>query len=232
MAGDDSDQVITGNGETLISSTITAEDDKDKDVLKLISDAVREAPANTIKDLWSIGVRSLQPLSVTFFFLKKKIQFEFLALIEHFEVWLYIEGFKVSSLFSVMVQVCARCIFRVLGIHELICSHASLSYSVLRTILGEVVRVEGGDGVDSSAKHELFNIQELTTEAKVCKICLGVLQFVFSDGNGALLKKDSAYDFASEIAELVKQQQHHQVGSFSLEVSLPPLVTENDQAIW
>ncbi|XP_019186230.1 PREDICTED: putative tRNA pseudouridine synthase Pus10 isoform X2 [Ipomoea nil] len=183
MASDESEQqVITDNGETLISSTIIAEDDKDKDVLKLISDAVREVPANAIKDLWSIGV-------------------------------------------------CARCIFRVLGLHELICSHPSLSYSVLITVLG-VVRIEGGDGVDSSAKHELLNIQELTTEANVCKICLGVLQFVFSDENGTLLKKDSAYDFASKIAELVKQQQHHQIGSFSLEVSLPPLVTENDQAIW
>nr|GMD03799.1 putative tRNA pseudouridine synthase Pus10 isoform X2 [Ipomoea batatas] len=182
MASDDSEQVITHNGETLISSTKIADDDKDKDVLKLISDAVREVPANAIKDLWSIGV-------------------------------------------------CARCIFRVLGLHELICSHPSLSYSVLITALG-VVRIEGGDGIDSSAKHELLNIQELTTEANVCKICLGVLQFVYSDENGTLLKKDSAYDFASEIAELVKQQQHHQIGSFSLEVSLPPLVTENDQAIW
>nr|GLL37071.1 putative tRNA pseudouridine synthase Pus10 isoform X2 [Ipomoea trifida] len=181
MATDDSEQVIAHNGETLISSKI-AVDDKDKDVLKLISDAVREVPANAIKDLWSIGV-------------------------------------------------CARCIFRVLGLHELICSHPSLSYSVLITALG-VVRIEGGDGVDSSAKHELLNIQELTTEANVCKICLGVLQFVYSDENGTLLKKDSAYDFASEITELVKQQQHHQIGSFSLEVSLPPLVTENDQAIW
>nr|GMD43519.1 putative tRNA pseudouridine synthase Pus10 isoform X1 [Ipomoea batatas] len=182
MASDDSEQVITHNGETLISSTKIADDDKDKDALKLISDAVREVPANAIKDLWSIGV-------------------------------------------------CARCIFRVLGLHELICSHPSLSYSVLITVLG-VVRIEGGDGVDSSAKDELLNIQELTTEANVCKICLGVLQFVFSDENGTLLKKDSAYDFASKIAELVKQQQHHQIGSFSLEVSLPPLVTENDQAIW
>ncbi|VFQ76386.1 unnamed protein product [Cuscuta campestris] len=126
--------------------------------------------------------------------------------------------------------VCAQCIFRLLGLHELICSHPSLSNSKLRTILGEV-RV-GGDGLDSSGKQEGLTAHELTTETSICKICLGVLQFVFFNDNNTFMKKDSASEFASEIAELVRQQQYQQIGSFSLEVSLPPLVNKNDRAIW
>ncbi|CAH9087016.1 unnamed protein product [Cuscuta europaea] len=127
------------------------------------------------------------------------------------------------------IGVCDRCIFRVLGLHELICSHPSLSNSNLRTLLEEV-RV-GGDEVDSLGEQEALIVHAPTTETSVCKVCLGVLQFVFYGGNGTFMKKDSAYDFASEVAELVKQQHYQQVDSFSLEVSLPPLVTENDQAI-
>lgn len=73
--------------------------------------------------------------------------------------------------------------------------------------------------------------QEQSRETNFCKICLGILQFLYYDVIGTLLKKYSADDFAVLISELVKQQ-HQEIDSFSLEVSLPSAVTENDQAVW
>ncbi|PHT85014.1 hypothetical protein T459_13457 [Capsicum annuum] len=83
-------------------------------------------------------------------------------------------------------------------------------------------------------KDEEFNeqsYQERSRETNFCKICLGILQFLYYDDTGTLLKKYSADDFAVVISELVNQQ-YQQIDGFSLEVSLPSAVTENDQAVW
>lgn len=96
------------------------------------------------------------------------------------------------------------------------------------------MRKEDGDTADQPQKDgELSNKQlhqEPLKETNFCKICLGILQFLYNDDNGTLLKKDSANDFALVIAELLKQQ-HHQIDSFSLEVSVPSALAETDQAV-
>ncbi|CAN4094052.1 unnamed protein product [Withania somnifera] len=122
------------------------------------------------------------------------------------------------------IGACVRCIFRLFGLHELMCAHASLSISKWCDILEDVMRKKDGEFNEQSH-------QEQSRETKFCKICLGILQFLYFDDAGTLLKKYSADDFAVVISELVKQQ-YQQIDSFSLEVSLPSDVTENDQAVW
>lgn len=104
------------------------------------------------------------------------------------------------------------------------CSHPSLSISKWCDILEDVMRNKDGEFNEQSH-------QERSRETNFCKICLGILQFLYYDDTGTLLKKYSADDFAVVISELVKQQ-YQQIDSFSLEVSLPSVVTENDQAVW
>ncbi|CAN4123052.1 unnamed protein product [Withania somnifera] len=118
---------------------------------------------------------------------------------------------------------CVRCIFRLFGLHELMCAHPSLSISKWCDILEDVMRKKDGEFNEQSH-------QERSRETNFCKIRLGVLQFLYFDDTGTLLKKYSADDFAVVISKLVKQQ-YQQIDSFSLEVSLPSAVTENDQAV-
>ncbi|KAL3340758.1 hypothetical protein AABB24_029071, partial [Solanum stoloniferum] len=122
------------------------------------------------------------------------------------------------------IGACVRCIFRLFGLHELMCSHPSLSISKWCDILEDVMRKKDGEFNEQSH-------QERSRETNFCKICLGILQFLYYDDSGTLLKKYSADDFAVVISELV-EQQYQQIDSFSLEVSLPSAVTENDQAVW
>nr|XP_016432382.1 PREDICTED: putative tRNA pseudouridine synthase Pus10 isoform X1 [Nicotiana tabacum] len=133
------------------------------------------------------------------------------------------------------IGACARCIFRLFGLHELMCSHPSLSISKWYDILADVMRKEDADTADHPQKDGEFSIKQLhqepLKETNFCKICLGILQFLYNDDSGTLLKKDSADDFALAVSEPVKQQ-HHQIDSFSLEFSLPSALTENDQAVW
>ncbi|XP_020547511.1 putative tRNA pseudouridine synthase Pus10 isoform X2 [Sesamum indicum] len=131
--------------------------------------------------------------------------------------------------------VCVRCIFRLFSLHEQICSRPSLVTPILSTILREVTGCEG-DGTSSSPRetkdlNDLESLREVKEEIKVCSVCLGILQFLYNDDNGTLVKKDSASDFAAAMEEVVKQEGH-QSDSFSLEVSLPQDVVENEQAVW
>ncbi|KAK4429458.1 tRNA pseudouridine synthase Pus10 [Sesamum alatum] len=131
--------------------------------------------------------------------------------------------------------VCARCIFRLFSLHEQICSRPSLVTPILSTILREVTEYEG-DGVSSSPREtkdlsDLESLREVKEEIKVCSVCLGILQFLYNDDNGTLVKKDSAGDFAGAMEEVVKQEGH-QIDSFSLQVSLPQDVVEKEQAVW
>ncbi|KAJ8538155.1 hypothetical protein K7X08_014695 [Anisodus acutangulus] len=133
------------------------------------------------------------------------------------------------------IGACVRCIFRLFGLHELMCAHPSLSISKWCDILEDVMRKKDIDTADHPQKDGEFSNeqshQERSRETKFCKICFGILQFLYNDDTGTLFKKYSADDFALVIAELVKQQ-YQQIDSFSLEVSLPSAVTENDQAVW
>ncbi|XP_055834493.1 uncharacterized protein LOC129903040 [Solanum dulcamara] len=122
------------------------------------------------------------------------------------------------------IGACVRCIFRLFGLHELMCAHPSLSISKWCDILEDVMRKKDGEFNEQSH-------QERSRETNFCKICLGILQFLYYDDTGTLLKKYSADDFAVVISELIIQH-YQQIDSFSLEVSLPSAVAENDQAVW
>ncbi|GFS36016.1 pseudouridine synthase family protein [Actinidia rufa] len=103
--------------------------------------------------------------------------------------------------------VCIRCIFRLIGVSECIYSCTSLSTSALSTALEKGMCLEG-DMMDN-----------------------GILQFAYHDGKEMLMKSDCANEFALLIAKVVKQEGH-QIDSFSLEVSIPSRVMENEQAVW
>lgn len=132
-------------------------------------------------------------------------------------------------------QVCLCCIFRLFGIYDHISSRPSLSASALADFVKKVIGMEKDDDCDASTKSEVMcgqkSSNELDLVSEVCKICVGILNFVYHDERGILIKKDSANEFAAVIAEAVKREHGH-IDSFSLEVSLPSLVTENEQAVW
>ena len=63
-----------------------------------------------------------------------------------------------------------------------------------------------------------------------CALCLGILQFTYCDNKEISVKKGSANDMAVAISELVKREGY-QIDSFSLEVSVPPIILESERAI-
>ncbi|KAL2503892.1 Pseudouridine synthase family protein [Abeliophyllum distichum] len=122
---------------------------------------------------------------------------------------------------------CARCVFWLFSIHRHILSCPLVSTSVLSAILRELAETEG-DVADPP--NNLDSVQE-SEEVEVCKICLGIMQFVYRDAKEILAKKDCAIDFAATIADVVKLEGH-QIDSFSLELSLPPTIVDNEEAVW
>ncbi|GER38783.1 pseudouridine synthase family protein [Striga asiatica] len=123
--------------------------------------------------------------------------------------------------------VCAQCIFRLLILHEQICSRPSVATPILNKILHELSEHEE-DGANSNVRGMG---QDFKDDFEVCRVCLGILQFVYNNDDKVLVKKNNANDFAAAIADVVKKEGH-QVDSFSLEVSLPSAVVDNDQAVW
>lgn len=105
--------------------------------------------------------------------------------------------------------VCSRCVLRLFGTEEHIYCHSSVSQSMLGSVIEEV----------TCFKSEV--------EFQFCVVCLGILQFSYCDDKESLVKMETANDMALAIVELVKQQGH-QIDGFSLEVSLPPLILENE----
>ncbi|XP_022769301.1 putative tRNA pseudouridine synthase Pus10 isoform X2 [Durio zibethinus] len=110
------------------------------------------------------------------------------------------------------IGVCSRCVLRLFGTEEHIYCRSSFSQSMLRSILEEI----------ACFKSEV--------EFQFCTVCLGILQFCYCDDKEMVVKKESANDMALSIAELVKQEGH-QIDGFSLEVSLLPLILENESSL-
>lgn len=123
--------------------------------------------------------------------------------------------------------VCGRCIFWLFSIHQYILPCPSISSSVLSAILQESAETEGGV---ADHPNNLDSVEELE-EVEICKNCLGIMQFVYRDAKEMLAKKGSAIDFATTIADVVKLEGH-QIESFSLELSLPPIIVNNEESIW
>ncbi|XP_072070278.1 uncharacterized protein [Arachis hypogaea] len=110
-----------------------------------------------------------------------------------------------NHLFS--LGVCVRCVLRLFGIKGPICA-----------------------SVDNGSENPLDSTT--SNEAKLCNICLGILQFRFYDEREKrVLQKDTAYDVALLIADMVKQERY-QFDTFSLEVSIPPLILQNETSVW
>ncbi|KAI3797028.1 hypothetical protein L1987_39718 [Smallanthus sonchifolius] len=116
-------------------------------------------------------------------------------------------------------EVCVRCIFRLFIIHEGI--YALISPTILYSIIEKATEVEAVT-TNSSQKSEV--------KSSICSICLGVMQFIYRDQTDILVEKDHAADFAMLVAESVKEK-YHEIASFTLEVSLPTLITENESVI-
>lgn len=99
---------------------------------------------------------------------------------------------------------------------------------VLSAILPELAEP---DGSNSSVGENKDTIDVEKEFQEVCRVCLGILQFIYVDHRGMLVRKNHASDFASAIRDAVKHGGH-QIDSFCLEVSLPPDVVENEKAVW
>ena len=74
------------------------------------------------------------------------------------------------------------------------------------------------------------NSKESEFEEVLCALCLGILQFTYCDNKEIPVKKGSASDMAVAISELVKREGY-QIDSFSLEVSVPPIILENEHSV-
>ncbi|RID58137.1 hypothetical protein BRARA_F01453 [Brassica rapa] len=109
--------------------------------------------------------------------------------------------------------VCERCVFRLVSVEAFDSDLSSVSASTLRSWL------ESGDEKDASSE-----------ESSCCIVCLGVLQFVFSDAKQTLLRSECGSDYAARVTDLVKQEGH-EFDSFGLEVSVPATIAENERAV-
>ncbi|CAL0303488.1 unnamed protein product [Lupinus luteus] len=109
--------------------------------------------------------------------------------------------------------ICVRCIFRVFGVRGRIYASPDLAVNNLK------------DNLKSSEN------SNTAKETKLCRLCLGILQFRFVDEKEVVVKKDSVDDMAVLIAEMVKKEGY-QIDGFSFEVSVPPVLLENDNSFW
>ncbi|KDP36851.1 hypothetical protein JCGZ_08142 [Jatropha curcas] len=133
------------------------------------------------------------------------------------------------------IGVCTRCIFRLFGIRGRIYSSSSLLPSIICSILGEPTctvkhAVNSSLKVDEDVKDPSIFKESEETEPELCRVCLGILQFIYCDDKGITVKKNSAINLALSIAELIKREGH-QIDSFSLEVSIPHIILENEQIV-
>ncbi|KAI7728098.1 hypothetical protein M8C21_032973, partial [Ambrosia artemisiifolia] len=116
-------------------------------------------------------------------------------------------------------QVCVRCIFRLFNIHEGI--YALITPATLYSIIEKATEVEA-ETTKISQKSEV--------KSNICSVCLGVMEFSYRDHKDMLVEKDHAADFAMVVAESVKEK-YPEIASFTLEVSLPTLIAENESVI-
>ncbi|KAG7597709.1 Pseudouridine synthase catalytic domain superfamily [Arabidopsis suecica] len=111
--------------------------------------------------------------------------------------------------------VCERCIFRLVAVEAFDSDISSVSTSTLHSWL------KSGDDETGSSESSC---------SRICIVCLGILQFVFSDAKKELVKSDSSSDYVARITDLVKQDRH-EFDSFGLEVSVPSTIMENERAV-
>ncbi|KAJ0087298.1 hypothetical protein Patl1_09452 [Pistacia atlantica] len=71
-------------------------------------------------------------------------------------------------------------------------------------------------------------VQSLPADAVKDLLCN---EFAHCDNKAMLVKMENAKDLAVTISDLVKKEGH-QIDSFSLEVSIPPIILENENMVW
>ncbi|KAK7828375.1 putative trna pseudouridine synthase pus10 [Quercus suber] len=112
--------------------------------------------------------------------------------------------------------VCTRCILWLFGIRGNIYSISAISPSILNLVIGEQRHDED---ISSNSKESEF-------EEVLCALCLGILQFTYCDDK----EIPEVLMMAVAISELVKREGY-QIDSFSLEVSVPPIIPENEHSV-
>ncbi|KAF5196770.1 Pseudouridine synthase family protein, partial [Thalictrum thalictroides] len=127
------------------------------------------------------------------------------------------------------IGVCVRCIFRLFGVR----GQASYSCSLLSSsFLYSVIEQQSNvveDGVAEQKDLNSYDSVQIKLES-FCSICLGILQFSYSEGTDVFVKKDQVSEFAAAIAQTVKNEAY-EINSFALEISVPAIVVANEHAI-
>lgn len=129
---------------------------------------------------------------------------------------------------SLLTQVCGRCILKQFSLHEQICSRPSVATPFLSAMLHELAEHDGANNNVGENKGMIDAENELE---EVCRVCIGILQFLYIDEKGISVRKNHACDFAAAVGDPLKQGGQ-QIDGFSLHVSLPSVVVDNEQAVW
>lgn len=111
---------------------------------------------------------------------------------------------------------------RLFGISEHLYYISSLSPALLSSVFGDLT---------DSDKQRCTNSKDPKVDSVLCSLCLGILQTIYSDDQELVVKKESANDLAISIAELIKKEGY-QIDGFSLQVSIPTVILENESSVW
>lgn len=130
------------------------------------------------------------------------------------------------------IGVCVQCIFRLFGVHGHNYSCFSILQSNLYAVLGELIYLDKQILDNTSPKEYSIrhSSKDSEIEPPICSICLGILQFFYYDDKEQPVRKNCPHDLAASISEVVKTEGH-QIDNFSFEVSIPPIIVENEQAV-
>jgi tRNA pseudouridine synthase 10 len=122
---------------------------------------------------------------------------------------------------SAVLQVCVRCILRLLGAYSSACSYACLTASVLHSFLEEHDESIKGGSCPCLSMNDAY-----------CSVCLGVLLPTFHRDEG--LETPNGISHIDNMSSVISQAVHgesYQVDEFSLEISLPPVIAANERAV-
>ncbi|KAH7663346.1 Pseudouridine synthase protein [Dioscorea alata] len=133
-------------------------------------------------------------------------------------------------------SVCVRCIFRLFGVSEYDDSCPLLKASTLLSLLEEQRNIPNAISENGSIANDLtqcpYDPHASGNEQPYCSVCLGILQFTNGhDQDLRTCESNSVSVLTSAITEILKKEAH-QIDGFSIEISLPPVVSANDRAIW
>ncbi|XP_015887395.1 uncharacterized protein LOC107422452 isoform X1 [Ziziphus jujuba] len=119
-------------------------------------------------------------------------------------------------------KVCNQCILRLFGISEHLYYVSTLSPWLLSSVFGDFT---------DSEKQKCTKSKDSKVDSVLCSVCLGILQIIYCYDKELVVNKKSANDLAITIADLIKQEGY-QIDGFSLEVSIPPVIQENESSVW